>query len=180
MAMDGSYNMSKLNFTLHRIPDPVLRQVAAPVVAVDARVADIMEAMVSAMYCHRGIGLAANQVGILERIVVIDLSEERDGTQALCMANPVVVWHSEELFTYCEGCLSIPEQYADVTRPRQIRVQYLDRDNKQQELEAADLLSQDIQHEIDHLNGKLFFDYLSPLKRSIMKRKVAKALAAKE
>lgn len=170
--------MTKL--TLRIIPDPVLRQKAAPVAEVDQRIARLMADMVETMYADHGIGLAANQVGVLERVIVIDLSEERDGTETLCMANPTIVWTSDEKFTYCEGCLSIPEQYADVTRPKSIRVAYLDQTNRAQEIEASDLLSQCIQHEIDHLNGVLFIDYLSPLKRSIITRKVAKAQRQKE
>ncbi len=160
---------------LHTIPDPVLRQKAAPVKAVDKRVARLMEDMLETMYADNGIGLAANQVGILERVIAVDISEERNGTKALLMANPEIVWKSEEPFVYREGCLSVPEQYAEVTRPKSIRVTYLDKNNKKQELEADCLLSICIQHEIDHLNGVLFIDYLSPLKRRMLTRKVEKA-----
>ncbi|MDP9127422.1 MAG: peptide deformylase [Pseudomonadota bacterium] len=158
------------------IPDPVLRQVAQPVARVDQRVARFMEDMVESMYRGNGIGLAANQVGSLERVVTLDISEARDGRQAIMMANPAITWFDpEETFTYREGCLSIPDQYAEVTRPKRIRVSYLDQRGKERELEAEDLMSQCIQHEIDHLNGILFIDYLSKLKRSIIERKVEKA-----
>jgi len=158
------------------IPDPVLRQKAQPVSAVDKRLAQFMDDMLESMYLGHGIGLAANQVGALERVITVDISEERNGSKALLMANPEVIWHDpKETFTYNEGCLSIPEQYADVTRPKRIRVNYLDRAGKKQELEAEDLLSQCIQHEIDHLNGVLFIDHLSALKRSMITRKVEKA-----
>jgi peptide deformylase len=163
------------------IPDPVLREKARAVASVDARVAAFLHDMVESMYAGNGIGLAANQVGSLERLITVDLSEERNGTKALMMANPEIVWSDpEETFTYNEGCLSIPGQYADVTRPKRIRLQYLDVAGKKQELEADDLLSQCIQHEIDHLNGVLFIDYLSALKRKMITRRVEKAQRAKE
>jgi peptide deformylase len=163
------------------IPDPVLRQIAQPVSAVDKRVARFMEDMVESMYKGRGIGLAANQVGSLERVITVDVSEERNGTRALMMANPEVIWHDPDaVFTYNEGCLSIPDQYADVTRPKRIRLTYLDAHGKKQELEAEDLLSQCIQHEIDHLNGVLFIDHISKLKRDIITRKVEKAQRQKD
>ena len=158
------------------IPDPVLRQKAQPVASVDKRVAQFMHDMLESMYLNHGIGLAANQVGSLERIIAVDVSEERNGTKALLMANPEITWHDpEETFTYREGCLSIPDQYADVTRPKRIRWTYLDASGKPQEMEGEDLLSQCIQHEIDHLNGVLFIDHLSALKRSMITRKVEKA-----
>ncbi len=163
------------------IPDPVLRQKAQPVSSVDKRVAQFMDDMLESMYKGHGIGLAANQVGALDRVITVDVSEQRDGTRALLMANPEIVWSDpEETFTYNEGCLSIPDQYADVTRPKRIRLTYLDRAGKKRELEAEDLLSQCIQHEIDHLNGVLFIDYLSKLKRSMIERKVEKAQRQKD
>jgi peptide deformylase len=158
------------------IPDPVLRQKARAVVAVDKRIASFMDDMLESMYKGRGIGLAANQVGALERIITVDVSEDRNGNKSLLMANPEIIWRDHEsTFTYNEGCLSIPGQYADVTRPKRIRMTYLDQSGKKQELEAEDLLSQCIQHEIDHLDGVLFIDHLSKLKRSIIERKVEKA-----
>ncbi len=165
---------------LRTIPDPVLREKASPVKAVDKPVVKLMEDMLETMYADNGIGLAANQVGILERVITVDISEERNGTKALLMANPEITWKSEEPFVYREGCLSVPEQYAEVTRPRAIRVSYLDKNNKKQELEAECLLSICIQHEIDHLNGVLFIDYLSPLKRRMLTRKVEKAQKQKD
>ena len=163
------------------IPDPVLRQKAQPISSVDKRIAKFMDDMLESMYRGHGIGLAANQVGALERVIAVDVSEERNGSKALLMANPEIVWKDPEAtFTYNEGCLSIPGQYADVTRPKRIRFTYLDQSGKKQELEAEDLLSQCIQHEIDHLNGVLFIDYLSKLKRGIIERKVEKAQREKE
>jgi len=158
------------------IPDPVLREKAQPVSVVDKRIAQFMDDMLESMYVSKGIGLAANQVGALQRVITVDVSEERDGTKAILMANPQITWSDpEETFTYREGCLSIPDQYAEVTRPRRIRLTYLDQKGKVKELEAEDLMSQCIQHEIDHLNGILFIDYLSKLKRSMIERKVEKA-----
>ena len=158
------------------IPDPVLRQKAQAVTSVDKRVAAFMDEMLGAMYKGHGIGLAANQVGSLDRIITVDVSEERNGSKALLMANPEIVWRDPEAtFTYNEGCLSIPDQYADVTRPKRVRVKYFDQMGKQQELEAEDLLSQCIQHEIDHLNGVLFIDHISRLKRDRILKKFTKS-----
>jgi peptide deformylase len=158
------------------IPDPVLRQKAEAVTTVDKRVAQFMEDLLESMYKGHGIGLAANQVGSLERVIAVDISEERNGAKALMMANPEIIWSDPEAtFTYNEGCLSIPGQYADVTRPKRIRAVYLDPHGKKQEIEAEDLLSQCIQHEIDHLNGVLFIDHISKMKRDIIVRKVEKA-----
>lgn len=165
--------MSKLPIRI--IPDPVLRKVAHPVSSVDKKVAQLMEDMLETMYPADGIGLAAPQVGVLDRVIVVDVSEQQDRSKALCMANPEIVWTSEETFTYSEGCLSIPGQFAEVTRPKKIRLTYLDQKDKRQEMEAEDLLSICIQHEIDHLNGVLFIDYLSALKRNMIIRKVEKA-----
>lgn len=159
------------------IPAEVLRKVAQPVDGVSKRVAAFMQDMAETMYKGRGIGLAANQVGSLDRVITVDVSsrEEGDKPQLLLMANPEIVWHDpDETFTYNEGCLSIPGHYANVTRPKRIRVRYLDEKDKQQEIEAEDLLSQCIQHEIDHLNGVLFIDHISKLKRDMILRKVEK------
>ena len=171
--------MAKLEIKV--IPADVLRKVAQPVACVDKRVAAFMEDMAETMYKGNGIGLAANQVGSLNRVITIDTSEERDGKNVLLMANPQVIWSdTEETFTYSEGCLSIPGHYAKVTRPRRIRMTYLDQQSKKRELEAEDLLSQCIQHEIDHLNGVLFIDHLSKLKRDIILKKIDKAQKEEE
>ncbi|MDR3424875.1 MAG: peptide deformylase [Alphaproteobacteria bacterium] len=163
------------HLTIRIIPAEVLRQVAQPVTDIDKRVAKFMEDLAETMYKGNGIGLAANQVGSLERIIAVDVSEERNGKGALLMANPEVIWSDPvETFTYNEGCLSIPGHYANVTRPKRIRMTYLDPRGKKQELEAEDLLSQCIQHEIDHLNGVLFIDHLSKLKRDMILKKIEK------
>jgi peptide deformylase len=165
--------MTKL--TIQIIPAEVLRKAAEPVAAVDKNVAAFMEALAEAMYKGNGIGLAANQVGSLSRVLAIDVSQERNGKKALLMANPEIIWSEpEEIFLYNEGCLSIPGHYADVKRPKRIRMTYTDQHGKRQELEAEDLLSQCIQHEIDHLNGVLFIDHLSKLKRDMILRKIEK------
>lgn len=174
------------------VPDPVLKQVAAPVQSIDDAIRMQMERMLETMYDAPGIGLAANQVGLLNRVVVMDLSrrsKKQEGESEVeqpapdprtttsgpvCMINPEIIWLSEELSVMEEGCLSIPQQYADVERPAIVRVQYLDEQGQKAELEAAGLLSHCVQHEIDHLNGVLFIDYLSSLKRNMMIRKVEK------
>jgi len=157
------------------IPAEVLRKIAQPVTSIDKRIAKFMEDMAETMYKGHGIGLAANQVGSLDRVITVDTSEERDGKNVLLMANPEIIWSDpDETFTYSEGCLSIPGHYANVTRPRRIRTTYLDQHGKKQELEAENLMSQCIQHEIDHLNGVLFIDHISKLKRDIILRKIKK------
>ncbi len=172
--------MTKL--TIRTVPDSVLREKAKPVTVVDKQTAQLMEDMVETMYADDGIGLAANQIGELVRVIVVDISSSRDGSEALRMANPEILWSSEEPFTYREGCLSVrpdakecsAELYANVTRPKAIRVSYLDQNNERKELEASELLSQCIQHEIDHLDGILFIDHISALKRNIILRKIEK------
>lgn len=164
-----------MSLKLRIIPDPVLRKIASPITAMDKDTSIFMQDMLEAMYTNKGIGLAAPQVGDLRRVIVMDTAEEQNPDYALVMANPQVIWKSEELFTYNEGCLSIPGQYADITRPQKARVSYIDKDGKKSEIELEDLASSCVQHEIDHLNGVLFFDYISKLKRDMMIRKVEKA-----
>lgn len=172
--------MTKLN--IRTVPDPVLREKALPVPVVDEAIKTLMRDMVETMYADEGIGLAATQVGVLSRVIVMDLSKSRDGTEALMMANPTIIWASEETFTYREGCLSVrpcstettADLYANVTRPKKVRISYLDIDGEKQELEAEDLFSSCIQHEIDHLDGILFIDHVSALKRGMITRKIEK------
>ncbi len=158
------------------IPDPVLKQTAQPVGAVDDDVRRQMDRMLQTMYAAPGIGLAANQVGLLNRVLVMDLSrrEEEEEARPFFMANPEIVWESEEISVMEEGCLSIPQQYAEVQRPAKVRVSYLDYHGQPDELYAEGLLSHCVQHEIDHLNGVLFIDYLSSLKRNMIVRRVEK------
>jgi peptide deformylase len=163
-------------------PDPRLKTVSAPVEAVDERVRALVDDMFETMYAAPGVGLAAIQIGLPHRIVVMDLAEKEAPAEPKCFINPEVIWTSEDLATYEEGCLSVPEQYADVARPAEAKVRYLDRDGIPQEMHARGLLATCIQHEIDHLNGILFVDHLSSVRRSIILRKLAKAkrLAAAE
>ncbi|MGQ9365545.1 peptide deformylase [Azospirillum sp. ST 5-10] len=155
-------------------PDPRLKQKAKPVDAVDARIAKLMDDMLETMYDANGIGLAAPQVGVLERVIVVDVHERDEPPSPLQMANPEIVWSSDEIVPCEEGCLSIPDQYAEVMRPKAVRVRYLDKRNEVQELAADGMLGVCIQHEIDHLNGTLFVDRLSLLKRNMIMRKLQK------
>lgn len=155
-------------------PHPVLKQKAKPVAAVDARVARLMDDMVETMYAANGIGLAAPQIGWSERVIVVDVHEKGEPPNPIRLANPEIVWSSEDKGVCEEGCLSVPDQYADVTRPLSVRVRYLDETNQPQEIAAEGMLAVCLQHEIDHLNGVLFVDYLSTLKRGMILRKVQK------
>jgi peptide deformylase len=163
-------------YDIINIPDPVLKETAGAVNRVDDSIRKQMDKMLATMYDAPGIGLAANQVNLLNRVIVMDLSkrDEEEEAKPICMANPEIIWESEEMSVMEEGCLSIPRQYADVERPAIVRVKYLDYDGKDAELEASGLLSHCVQHEIDHLNGVLFIDYLSSLKRNMIVRKVEK------
>ena len=165
--------MAKLPIVI--APDQRLKTVCTPVPAVNADIRALMDDMLETMYLAPGIGLAAPQVGVLERLLVMDVSEDDEPRNPLCLVNPQVTWESEELRTHQEGCLSLPDFYADVTRPAQVRVSYLDRDGQPQELEADGLLAVCVQHEIDHLDGVLFVDHLSALKRGMILRKLVKA-----
>lgn len=155
-------------------PHPVLKQKAKPVEKVDARVAKLMDDMVETMYAAKGIGLAAPQIGVLERVIVVDVHEKDEEPNPIRLANPEIVWKSDDTSVCEEGCLSVPDQFAEVTRPSAIRVRYLDEKNELREMEADGMLATCIQHEIDHLNGVLFVDYLSMLKRNMILRKVQK------
>ena len=154
-------------------PDPRLHTVAKPVQAVDARVRALVTDMLETMYDANGIGLAATQVDVHERLIVIDVSEERN--QPLVLINPEVVWASDDKQVGDEGCLSVPGIYDGVERARSIRVRALDGEGQARELEAEGLLSVCIQHEMDHLLGKVFVEYLSPLKRNRIRSKMLKA-----
>jgi peptide deformylase len=153
-------------------PDPRLHKVAKPVAAVDERIQTIIANMAQTMYEAPGIGLAATQVDIHERIIVIDISEERD--QLMVFINPEVVWASPEKKSWREGCLSVPEFFDEVERPELIRVKALNQDGKAFELEADGLLAVCLQHEMDHLQGKVFVEYLSPLKQGRISAKLKK------
>jgi peptide deformylase len=156
-------------------PDPRLKIKARPVPAVDNRVRRLMDDMLDTMYGAIGIGLAAPQVGQSSRVIVLDVARDGEKPQPLQLANPEILWRSPELTTGNEGCLSLPEHYAEVTRPAKIRLRYLDYQNEIREIEASGLLAMCLQHEIDHLDGLLFVDHISSLKRGMILRKLAKA-----
>ena len=161
-------------------PDPRLKKTAPPVAEVDARLNRLMDDMLETMYAANGIGLAAPQVGELVRVIVVDVAEKNQPPAPIGLANPEVVWADPELVLYNEGCLSLPEQYADVVRPKAVRVRYLDRDNRPQEIAGEGLLATVLQHEIDHLEGTLFVDHISLLKRNIILRRLQKLKKAGE
>ncbi|QPC86583.1 peptide deformylase [Mesorhizobium sp. NBSH29] len=156
------------------LPDPLLRQVSKPVERVDDDLRRFAGDMLETMYDAPGIGLAAIQVGTPLRMLVIDLAKEDEEPAPQVFINPEVLRSFEERSIYEEGCLSIPDYYAEVERPARVRVKYLDRDGKEQEIEADGLLSTCLQHEIDHLNGVLFIDHISKLKRDMVVKKFRK------
>ncbi len=180
----GSITNAMNSYKIITVPHATLKEKAHPVDKVDDVLRKQMDGMLQAMYDAPGIGLAANQVDLLNRVLVMDLkkSEDRGYEDAegettdgpICMANPEIIYESEEMSVMEEGCLSIPRQYAEVERPAIVRVKYLDYNGKEAELEAKGLLSHCVQHEIDHLNGVLFIDYLSSLKRNMILKKVQK------
>ncbi|WP_350296091.1 peptide deformylase [Limnohabitans sp. Rim8] len=157
-----------------RYPDPKLHTVAKPVVAVDERIRALIADMLETMYEASGIGLAATQVDVHERVVVIDTSEDRN--QPLVLINPEITWMSDERVKGDEGCLSVPGIYDGVERAAQVKVQAMDARGQLRTIEADELLAVCIQHELDHLMGKVFVEYLSPLKRNRIKTKLVKAL----
>jgi peptide deformylase len=155
-------------------PDPRLKLKARPVPAVDAKVRRLMDDMLETMYHSVGVGLAAPQVGVAQRVIVIDVARDGEPPQPMRIANPEILWRSEDIISASEGCLSLPEHYAEVERPAAIRLRYLDHENEIRELDAKGLLATCVQHEIDHLDGLLFVDHISALKRGIILRKLAK------
>jgi peptide deformylase len=165
--------MAVKDIILH--PDPRLKKVCAPVADISAEMRRLAEDMLSTMYDAPGIGLAAPQVGEMTRLIVMDcVKEENAKPRPMALFNPAVTWSSEETNVYEEGCLSIPEHFADVERPKRVRVAWQDMDGKRQEEEFDGLWATCVQHEIDHLNGKLFLDYLKPLRRQMITRKMVK------
>ena len=154
-------------------PDPRLKKVCDPVDEITPELRALAADMLETMYDAPGIGLAAPQVGVTKRLIVMDCI--KDGPpEPMILFNPQVVWSSEDLSTYEEGCLSIPDQYADVKRPAEVQVRWIDEHGAQQERQFAGLWATCVQHEIDHLDGKLFIDYLGPLKRQMITRKMEK------
>jgi peptide deformylase len=160
------------------VPDPRLRAKAKPVAANDPRVPALAEKMLATMYRAPGIGLAAPQVGEMLRLVVIDIHPD-DQPDPMVLVNPEIVAASQEIATREEGCLSLPNQFADVTRPAVVKVRWMDLSGAKREIEADGLLAACMQHELDHLDGVLFVDHISALKRNMLLRKLAKELKAK-
>jgi peptide deformylase len=158
-----------------KLPDPRLRLVSKPVAQITGDIRSLVADMFETMYAAPGIGLAAIQVGVPQRVVTLDLAKKDEPKQPLVVINPELVWSSEERSTYEEGCLSIPEFYEEVERPAQVKVRYTDLDGQAHEVDANGLLATCLQHEIDHLNGILFIDHISKLKRDRVTKKFAKA-----
>jgi peptide deformylase len=161
------------------LPDPLLRQVSKPIERVDAETKRLAQDMLDTMYDAPGIGLAAVQIGVERRMLVIDVSREDEERTPLVFINPEILTSSDDRSVYEEGCLSIPDYYAEVERPAKVTVKYIDRDGKNQMVEAEGLLATCLQHEIDHLNGVLFIDHISRLKRDMVIKKFTKAAKAK-
>lgn len=171
--------MSKLDIIT--LPDPLLRKSSAPVERVDDELRVLMDDMLETMYDAPGIGLAAVQIAVPRRLIVMDVAyrdTDDEGGEAprkpICMVNPEIVAQSDEMRVHEEGCLSIPEFYAEVERPAKITVRYVDREGKERTRECEDILATVVQHEVDHLNGKLFIDYISRLKRDRVIKKFVK------
>jgi peptide deformylase len=162
-------------FEILTAPDPRLQEIARPVEKVDSSIRRLMDQLLETMYGRNGVGLAAIQVGIPKRVIAIDLGDRGEASSTpFLMANPELLWVSPTNQTTEEGCLSVPGQFAKIVRPFEIRVSYLDENNQHQELETSGLLADCIQHEIDHLNGILFIEHLSALKRKFILNKLAK------
>jgi peptide deformylase len=160
------------------VPDPILKQVSAPVETVDDELRALMDDMLETMYAAPGIGLAAIQVGVPKRVIVMDLAREGEEPAPRYFVNPEILWASEETAPYEEGCLSIPEIYDEVERPSQVKLRYLNYQGEQVEEDAEGLFAVCIQHEMDHLQGVLFIDHLSRLKREQAVKKVRKQAKA--
>ena len=165
---------------IRRLPDPVLRQKAKHVKIIDKSICKLVDDMIETMYGADGIGLAAIQVGVPKRVLVMDIDQKDGKKNPKVYINPKILWASEEMVTFEEGCLSVPEIWDEVERPAKIRAEYLDRDGTRHEIEAEGLLATCLQHEMDHLEGILFVDHLSKLKRSMALRKLQKAKRLKD
>ncbi|MBC6440214.1 MAG: peptide deformylase [Rhodospirillales bacterium] len=162
-----------------RAPDPRLKVVSEPVAEVDDEMRKLMAGMLQTMYDEPGVGLSAIQVGVPKRIVVVDVSRKDEPRQPIRMVNPEITAESEEIAVFDEGCLSLPEHFAEVERPAECDVRFLDENGEEQTLHANGLLARCIQHELDHLDGILFVDHLSALKRGIILRKLSKQKKAR-
>ena len=158
------------------IPNPLLRKISEPVTSVNNEEKKLMDDMLETMYAAPGIGLAAVQDGVLKRIIVIDLSKDGEKKTPLFIVNPQITFKSDDLISYEEGCLSIPNQFAEIKRPSSCKVNFLDYNGKKKEISADGLLATCIQHEVDHLNGILFIDHLSKLKKDLILKKTKKQI----
>lgn len=161
-------------------PDPRLKAICEPVTKVDDEIRKLIDDMADSMYEADGIGLAAVQIGVPKRVIVMDLDQKSGKRNPRAFVNPKILWASDEMAVFEEGCLSVPEIWEDVERPARIKAEYLDRDGKLQTLEADGMLATCLQHEMDHLEGVLFIDHLSKLKRSMALRKLQKAKRLQE
>jgi peptide deformylase len=157
------------------LPDPRLRRISTPIERIDAEIVRLLDDMLETMYDAPGVGLAAIQIGVAKRMLVIDVAKKEEEPSPLFVINPEIVWVSEELNSYQEGCLSVPDYFEDVQRPARVRVKHFDREGRTCEIEAEGLLATVLQHEIDHLEGGLFIDHLSRLKRERVVKKFTKA-----
>ena len=155
-------------------PDPILRKESAPIEKVDNDLRKLLDDMLETMYAAPGIGLAAVQIGILKRLIVIDISKDKEKKNPLFLINPEIVSKSKNTPMYEEGCLSLPGHFAEIERPAECQINFLDYNGKKKEISAKGLLSTCIQHELDHLNGILFIDYLSKLKKDMIIKKLVK------
>ena len=164
--------MSQRNIVIE--PDPILRKKSATLEKVDDELRILMDDMLETMYAAPGIGLAAVQVGILKRLIVIDISKDKEKKNPLFLVNPQIISQSDNKSTYEEGCLSLPGHFAEIERPAECLIKFIDYNGKEKELKAKGLLATCIQHEIDHLNGILFIDYLSKLKKDMIVKKLIK------
>jgi peptide deformylase len=162
------------------LPDPRLRLPSEKVEVVDASIHALMDDMLETMYDAPGIGLAAIQIAVPKRVIVLDVAKADDPPAPMCLVNPEVIWSSDDKSGYEEGCLSIPDYHEEVMRPSRVKVRYLDRAGQQQEIDADGLLATCLQHEIDHINGVLFIDHLSRLKRERAIKKFQKAARLRE
>ena len=155
-------------------PDTILRKKSETLEKVDNELRGLMDDMLETMYAAPGIGLAAVQVGVLKRVIVIDISKEKEKKNPIFLINPEIIFKSKNTSIYEEGCLSLPGHFAEIERPEECHIKYIDYDGKKKEMKANGLLATCIQHEIDHLNGKLFIDYLSKLKKDMIIKKLVK------
>jgi peptide deformylase len=175
---DLAYLTCMAKLSIVTLPDPLLRRVSEPVEQVDDTLRKLIDDMLDTMYAAPGVGLAAIQVGVPKRLIVLDVAGEGEERKPISMVNPVILTLGAEKRVYEEGCLSIPDVRVEIERPATVRVRYVDRDGKTQELDANGLLATVIQHEMDHLDGKLIIDFLSRLKRDIVVRKFRKQARA--